>query len=325
VRNRLGQRHASLSRPQLGDQLAEELRHLDPDQAYAAALAAATGDEGVHTRPSVRTLRHGAGGPDLGPGRPETTIRVSADPEHLAQDVAARLLTRLKEVQDERGIASLVLTGGRIARRIFAAMATSPAVDAVDWRLVDVWWSDERFLPAGDPERNETDARDALLDRLPLDPARVHPMPPSDAPGIADPEAAANAYAVALARATGPGHAPLPHFDIVLLSVGEDGHVASVFPEHPSVHADGPVAGVHGAPKPPANRLTLTLATVNTADEVWLLASGAEKAGVVGSVLTSKVGPVQLPAAGVQGRERTLWLLDRAAAEDVPVALRSLR
>jgi 6-phosphogluconolactonase len=153
----------------------------------------------------------------------------------------------------------------------------------------------------------------------------VHPVPAANATGIADPEAAATAYAAALAAAAGPGHAELPHFDVLLLSVGEDGHVASVFPEHPSAHAEDAVVAVHGSPKPPPNRITLTLAAINRADEVWLLASGAEKAAIVGSALTSNVGPVQLPAAGVQGQQRTLWLLDRAAAQDVPVALRSLR
>jgi glucose-6-phosphate dehydrogenase assembly protein OpcA len=326
VRTRAGERQASLPGPQLGDELAEELRHLDADQIYAAALGAATGSEGLQTRQvGYPSRRQHEGGFQGRSGMPETTIRVSADPGELAQDVAARLLARLKEVQEERGVASLVLTGGRIANLVYAAMANSPALDAVDWRLVDLWWGDERFLPAGDPERNDTPARQALLDRLPLDPSRVHPMAGPDAPGISDPEAAAAAYAAALTQAAGPGHAELPHFDVLLLSVGEGGHIASIFPEHPSAHAEGPVAGVRGSPKPPPNRVTLTLSAINTADQVWLLASGAEKAGVVGSALTSNVGPVQLPVAGVQGRERTLWLLDRAAAQDVPVALRSLR
>ena len=74
----------------------------------------------------------------------------------------------------------MVLTGGRIAAAVYRAVARLPARDAVDWSRVDVWWGDERFLPAGDPERNETQARAALLDALPLDPARVHPMPASD-------------------------------------------------------------------------------------------------------------------------------------------------
>jgi 6-phosphogluconolactonase len=251
----------------------------------------------------------------------EVAIRVHPDPEDLARTVAERLLVKLTEAQSERGFASIVLTGGRIAGRIYQEVRDSPARGAVDWSRVDVWWGDERFLPTGDPDRNETQARAALLDALPLDPARVHPMPSVNG----DPEAGAARYADELAASARPGTARLPHFDLVLLGVGEDGHVASIFPEHPAAYESRPVAGVRGSPKPPPNRITLTLPAINTANEVWLIAAGAEKASVIGAALTGRAGPVQLPASGVHGVGRTLWLLDRAAAAEVPPALRSLR
>ncbi|MER7891132.1 6-phosphogluconolactonase [Micromonospora sp. NPDC094482] len=252
----------------------------------------------------------------------EASVAVHADPHLLAQAVAARLVVKLLDAQADRGQASVVLTGGRIAAAVYLAVAALPAQDAIDWSRVDVWWGDERFLPAGDPERNETQARAALLDALPLDPARVHPMPAADA-GF-DPEEAAARYAAELAAAARPGTAALPHFDVLMLGVGEDGHVASVFPEHPVHYESRPVSAVRGSPKPPPVRTTLTLPTINTAEEVWLVASGADKARAVGMALAG-AGSVQLPAAGVRGVSRTLWLLDRAAAADVPARLRSLR
>jgi 6-phosphogluconolactonase len=254
----------------------------------------------------------------------ETSVVVHADPKLLAEAVAARLVVRLLDAQAERGAASVVLTGGRIAAEVYGALRDSPARDAVDWSKVDVWWSDERFLPTGHPERNETQARLALLDALPLDPAGVHPMPPSDGPDGDDPEAAAARYAEELARAARPGTAVLPHFDVLLLGVGEDGHVASVFPEHPVAYETRPVSAVRGAPKPPPVRITLTLPTINTAEEVWLIATGDGKASAVRLALSGG-GPVQVPAAGVHGVDRTLWLLDRAAAAEVPPRFRSLR
>ncbi len=130
---------------------------------------------------------------------------------------------------------SYVLTGGRIAAQIYAAVHASPARDAVDWSRVHVWWGDERFLPSGDPDRNETQAREAFLAALPTDPSRVHPMPASDGPQGADAAAAAAAYAAEIAGA---------RFDVVLLGVGEDGHVASVFPGHPVGDDPRPVADV---------------------------------------------------------------------------------
>ena len=119
------------------------------------------------------------------------TVLVHRDPDELAAAVAARFITRLTDVQAAQGSASVVLTGGTIAARTQSAVRDSPARGSVDWRSLDVWWGDERFLPSGDPERNETQVRAALLDSVPLDPARVHPMPASDGPDGNDPEAAA--------------------------------------------------------------------------------------------------------------------------------------
>src|SRR5690606_25964757 len=118
-----------------------------------------------------------------------TDVIVHADAPVLAEAVAARLLVNLIDAQAVRGEASLVLTGGRVAATVYRALAASPARHAVDWSRIDLWWGDERFLPAGHPDRNETQARAALAG-LPLDQARVHPMPASDGPDGADPEAA---------------------------------------------------------------------------------------------------------------------------------------
>jgi 6-phosphogluconolactonase len=254
----------------------------------------------------------------------ESSVVVHADADLLAQAAAARLTVKLLDAQAERGAASVVLTGGGIATKMYQALRGSPARDAVDWRHVDIWWGDERFLPSGDPERNEVQAGAALLDALPLDPARVHRMPSSGGPDGDDPEAAAARYADELAAAARPGTALLPHFDVVLLGIGPDGHVASVFPEHPAAYESRPVSAVRGSPKPPPNRITLTLPALNTGQEVWLIAAGAEKASAVGMALAG-AGPVQLPAAGVRGIGRTLWLLDRAAAAEVGPRFRSLR
>jgi len=254
----------------------------------------------------------------------DAAVVVHSAPDVLAEAVAARLIIRLVDAQAERGVATAVLTGGRVAAKVHAAVATSPARDAVDWSRVNIWWGDERFLPTGHPERNDTQARAALLDAVPLNPLRVHPMPASDWPDVEDPESGAARYAQALADAAKPGSEQLPHFDVLMLGVGEDGHVASVFPEHPVAYETRPVAAVRGAPKPPPIRITLTLPAINTAEEVWLIATGTGKADAVGMAL-SGAGPVQLPAAGVRGVSRTLWLLDREAAAHVGPRLRSLR
>jgi 6-phosphogluconolactonase len=239
--------------------------------------------------------------------------------------VAARLVTRLVDVCAARGHASLVLTGGGIGTRVLTELAAAPARDAVDWRHVDIWWGDERFLPTGDPERNETDARKALLDHVDASPDRVHPMPGPDGPDGPDPEAAAARYAGWLLAASQPeDHSQVPSFDVLMLGIGPEGHVASLFPGLPALYEERTVVAVHGSPKPPPTRLTLTLPAITAAREVWILASGEEKAGAIRLAL-SGAGSVQVPAAGARGRQQTLFLLDRAAAAHVPARLASLR
>ncbi len=248
-------------------------------------------------------------------------VLVHHDGSLLAKAAAARLVTRLVDVQAAAGNASLVLTGGGIGTAVLAELAVAPARDAVDWRRLDIWWGDERFLPAGHPERNETAARQALLRHLDMDPARVHAMPGPDGPDGDNPEAAAARYAAELSAATRPeDHGPVPSFDVLLLGIGPDGHVASLFPGLPALYDERPVVAVRGAPKPPPIRLTLTLPAIRCAREVWVLASGTEKAGAVRLAL-SDVGPVQVPAAGARGRQRTLFLLDRDAASRLPPQL----
>jgi 6-phosphogluconolactonase len=254
----------------------------------------------------------------------ETSVIVHADAPALAEAVADRLAVRLLEAQAARGYAGVVLTGGRIADAVHRSLAASTARDSIDWSRVDVWWGDERFLPAGDPERNETQARAALLDAVRVDPARVHPMGASDGPDGADAAAAAARYAAELTRSAKPGSGQLPHLDVLMLGVGEDGHIASLFPEHPGLYAAGTVIPVHNSPKPPPTRISLTRQAINTAEEVWLIASGAGKADAIALALAAP-GPVQLPAAGARGVARTLWLLDEAAAGKLPRTARSLR
>lgn len=246
------------------------------------------------------------------------TVLVHRDATVLAKAVAARLVTRLVDVQSARGTGSVVLTGGGVGTAVLRELAASGAREAIDWRNLDVWWGDERFLPSGHPERNETSARAALLDHVDVDPARVHPMPASDGPAGDDPEAAAGLYAAELRTCARPeDHGPVPSFDVLMLGIGPDGHVASLFPGMPALYDERPVVAVRGAPKPPPTRISLTLPSIQAAKEVWLIAAGEEKARAVRLGL-SDAGPVQVPAAGARGRQRTLFLLDRAAASQLP-------
>jgi 6-phosphogluconolactonase len=280
-------------------------------------------------------------------------VQVYPDGTELATAAAARCIARLTDAIFATGQAHLVLTGGGIGTKVLAAIAAAPNRDTVDWSAVDFWWGDERFVPTGDPERNETGARAALLDVIGADPARIHPMAGPDGPDGDDPDAAAVRYAAVLsarahADAENAPHAPeglhaeevldaadgtgagdgadagvtagapaVPAFDVLMLGIGPEGHVASIFPDMPAAYDQGTVVAVRNSPKPPPTRISLTFPAIQAAREVWVLASGAEKAEAVARALAGEPAD-KLPAAGARGRQRTLFLLDDAAASELP-------
>lgn len=231
------------------------------------------------------------------------------DSATLAAAAADALVERLHALTAAQDTVSLVLTGGGIGTATLRALADRSAV--VDWDRLELWWGDERYLPSGDPERNSTGARDALLDRVPIDLARVHTVPGPDRSDSV--EQAAEAYAAELTTVLGPD----PVLDLVLLGVGPDAHVASLFPEHPALTDDRLVVPVHGSPKPPPVRVSLSMRTITSAREVWLLAAGAEKADAVALAIAPGTTLLQAPASAARGRERTRWFLDDAAAAQV--------
>lgn len=240
-------------------------------------------------------------------------VVVHPDPPVLAASIAARLVTTLLDGQAARGTASVVLTGGGTGIAVLEQVRASAACGAVDWSQVDVYWGDERFLPSGHPERNETQARAALLDHVDVDPARVFPMTASNGAYGDDPDAAAAAYADILSARSQTGRVA-PAFDVLLLGMGDEGHVASLFPNSPGVREHKrSVVAVRNCPKPPPTRISLTLPAIREAAQVWLCVSGDAKAAAVQQALREP-DPTVLPAAGAVGVERTLWLLDRGAA-----------
>ena len=248
------------------------------------------------------------------------TIVVHRDQTILANAIAARLVTAIVDAQAPASSASIVLTGGGLGIAALRALRDSPARPAVDWWHLDVWWSDERFVPTDSADRNERQAREALLDAVGLDPARVHAMGSLGGLDGDDVDAAAARYARELAAAA-PGTATVPAFDVLMLGVGPDGHVASIFPESPAAYDERPVFGVHGCPKPPPTRISMSFNALCSARQVWMVVAGVEKAAAVALAL-SGAGRVQVPAAGALGRQQTLWLLDEAAASHLPRGLR---
>lgn len=241
---------------------------------------------------------------------PEITLLASSD--EVAAAVAERLVHRLRDLQADGRVPSVVLTGGSIADAVHRAVREVPARSEVDWSRVEVWFGDERFVPADDEDRNALQARSALLDALPLDPGRVHEMPASDGPFGDDLDAAAAAYGLEVVRVLGDA----PRFDVLMLGIGPDGHCASLFPGRPEVRAEGVAVAVRRSPKPPPERISLAMPVLRGADEVWFVAAGAGKADAVRDAVTGDDVDA-VPASGPRGHLRTVWFLDTAAGSQL--------
>lgn len=239
----------------------------------------------------------------------EPLLVVHPGPSRLITLTGGRLLTAIQDALAARGEVHVALTGGSMGSAVVAALADHPANDVVDWSCVHFWWGDERFLPAGDADRNDTQNDEAGLRSLTSVSHNVHRVPGPDEVDSA--EEAARRYEEDL-REHGTGS-----FDVVLLGVGPDGHVASLFPGHPQQQATDTIAvAVHASPKPPPTRVTLTAECLSRSRQVWFIVSGRDKVKAVAKGVAG--APAEQDSTGlVRGQERTLWLVDEAAASEV--------
>jgi len=244
-----------------------------------------------------------------------TTVETYPDSDALVAAAGKRLADVIETAAVARGKALIVLTGGGNGTALLRYLGAHG--QQVDWSAVHLFWGDERYVPEDDDERNDKQAREALLDHIDIPARNVHAMPASDGEFGSDLGAAALAYEQVLAANAEPGD-PAPNFDVHLLGVGPEGHVNSLFPDSPAVRETSRmVVGVDNSPKPPPQRITLTLPAIQRSREVWMMVSGSEKADVVAAAVGG-ADPVSVPAAGAVGREKTAWLLDTEAAAKLP-------
>ncbi len=223
----------------------------------------------------------------------------------LARSAAETLVETLRAALAERGRATFVLTGGSTPKPLYRLLAAEYR-HALDWQRVDLFWGDERHVPHDAEDSNYRMARETLLDHLPVPDANVHPIPTGSTP-----EADAATYEATLRERLGP----TPAFDLVLLGMGADGHVASLFPESAAALAEaGRWVVPTEAPERHAvrDRISLTLPALSGADTVLFLVAGAAKAPAVAAALRDP--DATPPAERVGARERLLWFLDDEAA-----------
>ncbi len=215
-------------------------------------------------------------------------VFVHEDPMALGAAVAERIFRLAQDAIAERGVFHLALAGGETPRRCYEQLRHH----AIDWAHVQIYFGDERCLPVGDVNRNDSMARVALFDHVALPVGNIHSIPAE----LGATEAAVR-YMMVLNGIT---------LDLVLLGMGEDGHTASLFPGNPATNSMDAVVPVYNAPKPPGERVSLGMRTLNAARTKVFLVTGAGKRGVLARILLGE----RLPAAQVINAE---WHFDRPA------------
>ncbi|HTR72961.1 MAG TPA: 6-phosphogluconolactonase [Solirubrobacteraceae bacterium] len=245
-----------------------------------------------------------------------TRLTTLADPEAVAERAASEIARRLASAKRERGVAHLALSGGTTPGRTYELLAGELPMRAglEDWQDVEIWFADERCVDKDDPESNYKLAFETFLDPTGIPDERVHRME-----GELGPEQGATGYEQALRERVSGRDGDLPVLDAIVLGIGPDGHVASLFPGAPTLEAgeEAVCLGVHDSPKPPPDRITLSLGVLRAARRCLLLATGASKADAVAAMLGE---PTRHVPASLLARDKLSVILDDAAAPPGPLA-----
>ena len=249
----------------------------------------------------------------------EATLEVLPNRAELALAAARHWLTACRQAVAAQGAWHCALSGGNTPRLLYHCLATPWAADQVDWNRVWLWQVDERLVPPGDPCSNWALIRRELAERVPLPPGHALPMLP-DLDALETPEAAARAYEALLRRELPRQHEGIPVFDLLVLGVGADGHTASLFPGSPVLEERRHLVAVTETQADLPRRITLTPPVIEAARELIFLVAGSEKAAVLARIFGE--GDAALPVTRLRPRGRVRWLLDAAAAAQLPAGWR---
>jgi 6-phosphogluconolactonase len=239
-------------------------------------------------------------------------IAIYPDIDTLSQQAAQYVVRIASESIADRGRFTIALSGGTTPRKLYGLLGSEPYSSQIDWKLVHIFWGDERCVPLDNPDSNYSMAQEVLLSKIPIPALQVHRMP-ADQP---DRDAASYAYTIEIQRTFGTNG--IPGFDLIQLGMGPEGHTASLFPHQASLHEKQRLVIPVSVPKPPPNRLTFTPPLLNAARNILFLVTGSDKADALQAVLEGEYQPEEYPAQIVRPPNgEVVWMLDRAVAAKI--------
>jgi 6-phosphogluconolactonase len=239
-------------------------------------------------------------------------MKIVANADELARAAAEQFLLLAHEAVQERGIFTVVLSGGSTPRNLYTILAGDAGLrDEIPWEKIHFFWGDERHVPPADPESNYRMANEAMLSKVPVPQANIHRIESE----ISDAGLAAEAYELRLREFFRLGEGGFPRFDLAFLGLGPDGHTASLFPGTKALNEQRRLVVSNWVGKFYTDRITMTAPVFNHAAFVVFLVGGADKAAPLKAVLEGNYEPLQLPAQLISPTEgRLLWMVDSSAA-----------
>lgn len=246
-------------------------------------------------------------------------VEVHADADGVADAASSHVARAARRAVAARGRFAIALAGGSTPGPTYARLAEEPRRNDVPWEATEVFWGDERCVPADHPDSNARMARETLLDRVPVPGERIHPIRAWEP----DPEVAADLYERELRGVLAPVGGGIPRLDLVLLGLGPDGHTAALFPGTAALDEEDRLVAVvrpsePGLRPPRVERITLTPRAINAARSIVFLVTGEEKAGAVAAVLAERGDDTAWPARRVRPADgEVVWLFDEAAAAEI--------
>jgi 6-phosphogluconolactonase len=236
-------------------------------------------------------------------------IAVYPDTDVLSCEAAHYVIRLAQESITAHGNFTIALSGGSTPKKLYSLLGDEPYRSQIAWPLVDIFWSDERRVPADNEESNYHMAQQVLLSKIPIAAEQIHRMPADQADG----DAASLAYTLDMQRTFATDG--IPSFDLIQLGMGPEGHTASLFPHQAALHEQQRLVMPVIVPKPPPARLTFTPRILNAAKHVLFLVTGTEKADALQAVLEGSYQPDEYPAQLLQSAKgEVTWMLDEAAA-----------
>ena len=237
----------------------------------------------------------------------EKFLEVLPDKQTLIERSLAVVTQKIQAAIQERSVCTISLAGGSTPKPLYEALSEQ----TLTWEKLQVFWGDERYVPANSPESNQRMTRQAWLNRVNFPETNIHPMPT----GAGEPRVDAQKYETELRQVFG---AELPTFDLILLGVGSDGHTASLFPHTEALTVRDRLVTVGNKDGEP--RLSFTVSLINNARCVIFLAAGENKRQALAQILASSADEMTYPARLIQPQGELWWLLDRAAGEELSEA-----